>query len=88
MLSEGNKRVVLQKQQQNSHKKGVIENNITILSIGLQIPPSILSKELTLYNLFNLHRRFIMKSGWDLDIKCRLAGASPKDSPDNWLSLF
>ena len=85
MLEESQKKIA---EQNPKTKKGIIENYITVLSIGLQIPPSILSKELTLYNLFNLHRRFIMKSSWDLDIDCRLAGASPKDSPDNWMSLF
>lgn len=70
------------------NKKGIIENYIEILSIVLKIPPSTLCKELTLYTLFGLHRRFLMKTNWDLDIDCRLAGGSPKESPDNWLSLL
>lgn len=84
-LEEGQKQI--SKINKSSNKKGIIENYITVLSIGLKIPPSVLCKELTLYNLFNLHKRFIMKISWDLDIDCRLAGGSPKDSPDNWMSL-
>ena len=71
-----------------TNKKGIIENYVEILSIVLKIPPSTLCKELTLYTLFGLHRRFLMKTNWDLDIDCRLAGGSPKESPDNWLSLL
>jgi hypothetical protein len=86
MLEKGNAKVAAE--NSSKAKKGVIENYLTILSIGLQIPPARLSKELTLYNLFNLHKRFIAKVGWDLDIKCRLAGGSPKETPENWINLF
>ena len=84
-LEAGNKKVAEINKSEN--KKGIIENYISILAIGLKIPPSILCRELTLYNLFNLYKRFTMKISWDLDIDCRLAGGSPKDSPDNWMTL-
>lgn len=84
-LEEGNKKTM--ELNGIKHTKGIIENYITILSIGLKIPPSVLCRELTLYNLFNLYRKFIAKTSWDLDIDCRLAGGSPKDSPENWMSL-
>lgn len=69
-------------------KKGVIENYIEVLATGMKIPPPVLTEKLTLYNLFNWHKRFFMKTSWDLDIDCRLAGGSPKESPDNWMSLI
>ena len=84
-LEAGNKKVAEINKAEN--KKGIIENYISILSIGLKIPPSILCRELTLYNLFNLYKRFTLKISWDLDIDCRLAGGSPKNSPDNWMTL-
>lgn len=85
-LEAGNKKVAEINKSEN--KKGIIENYISILSIGLKIPPSILCRELTLYNLFNLYKRFTMRISWDLDIDCRLAGGSPKESPDNWMTLI
>ena len=69
-------------------KKGLIENYLEILSIAYKIPPAILCEKLTLYNLFTLHKRFLLKVSWDLDIDCRLAGGSPEQRPDNWMSLF
>lgn len=69
-------------------KKGLIENYLEILSVAYKIPPAILCEKLTLYNLFTLYKRFLLKVSWDLDIDCRLAGASPEQSPDNWMSLF
>lgn len=84
-LKQGQKKTA--ELNKSTNKKGIIENYVTILAIGLKIPPSILCRELSLYNLFHVYKRFVMKIGWDLDIDCRLAGATPKDSPDNWMSL-
>ena len=41
--------------------------------------------ELTLYQLLDLIERYSLYVNWDIDIRSRLAGASPGDSPDNWM---
>jgi hypothetical protein len=40
---------------------------------------------LTLYQLLDLVERYSLYVNWDIDIRARLAGASPDDSPENWM---
>lgn len=65
----------------------VLENYLLIVSIGLQIPLTILSNY-NLYQLFLSFNRVKMKLEWDLDIDCRLAGGDPKERPENWMSII
>ena len=65
----------------------LIENYIIILSIGLKMTPKELNN-LSLYQIVTLYERFKMKVSWDLDIKCRLAGGSPEEHPENWMSIL
>lgn len=68
--------------------KGIIENYISILSIGLKIPSPVLCKELSFYNLVQEYKRYIAKTEWDLDIKQKLAGGTPEESPDFWMKFY
>lgn len=71
----------------NENNGSIFENYVLILSVGLkQSPKTIL--DLTLYQVLQLFKRFKMKLEWDLDIKCRLAGGSPDNQPDNWLAII
>lgn len=86
-LMKGRQKVAEEKRQ-NHHNKGIIENYISILSVGLKIPPAILCDKLTFYNLIQEYKRFIAKVEWDLDIKQRLAGGDPQESPDFWMKYY
>lgn len=62
----------------------VLGQYISSLAIGLHIPV----RELINYTLFQLYdqiERFGLYVDWDIDIKSRLAGATPKGSPENWM---
>lgn len=62
----------------------VLGQYISSLAVGLHIPV----RELTNYTLFQLYdqiERFGLYVDWDIDIKSRLAGATPKSSPENWM---
>ena len=84
-ILKGRQKVAEEKGQ--NHTKGIIENYISILSIGLKIPPFTLC-EFTFYNLIQEYKRFIAKVEWDLDIKQRLAGGDPQESPDFWMKYY
>ena len=84
-INQGRKKVAEEKNTEL--KKGIIDNYISILSNGFKIPPKILSDNLTFYNLINQYKRLINEIAWDLDIKQRLAGGNPQDSPESWLKL-
>lgn len=68
--------------------KGIIENYVSILSIGLKIPSPVLCKELSFYNLVQEYKRYVAKTEWDLDIKQKLAGGTPEESPDFWMKFY
>lgn len=69
-------------------KHGLIENYISILSTGFKIPPSDICDKYTFYNLITGYKKFLAQEAWNLEIKARLAGASPRDdSPENWMQF-
>lgn len=64
---------------------GVLARYVSILTVGL---PSMSLKEclnLTVYQVYDLLERYGLYTGWDLDIKSRLAGGKPDDKPDDWM---
>ena len=70
-------------------KGGIIDNYISILSEEYGIPPKLLSKNITLYNLFIQFRRLEMRVSWETDMNFRLVGGGSKENPpDMWLSLI
>lgn len=82
-LEEGKKRLA---ELKNEGAHSLFENYLSVLSVGFGIPVTTLSETLTLYALIKTYKRFVAKIAWDMDIKCRLAGGTPSDSPDNWMT--
>ena len=70
------------------HTTALIENYIMIVATGLCQNPQVLADTLTLYQLLTIFVRVKMQLEWDLDIKCRLAGGSPEEHPDQWMSII
>ena len=84
MIEEGRKKVSELKGEANN--ANIFETYLSILSVGFGIPPDTLSEHLTLYSLVKIYKRFAAKIAWDIDIKCRLAGGSPAEEPENWMA--
>lgn len=84
-LMRGRRIVAAQKRAENGNQgMSMLSNYISILSVGLHIPLQDLL-ELTIYQLYDLVERFRLWSRWDIDIRARLAGASPESQPDDWM---
>ena len=77
------------KEKGGQSKHGIIENYISILTVGLKTTPEVIGG-MTLYNLLSIYERFKMKIEWDLDIKVKLAGGGSEDheSPKVWFSII
>lgn len=86
-LKERHKKLAQQKGQEERNTP-ILENYLSILSVGLHL--DILNlMNLTMYNLFELLNRYNLKISWDIDLKCRLAGGGDKESqPENWMKMF
>ena len=56
---------------------------VSILSVGLRIPISVLNKY-TVYQLNDQLERYYLWSNWDIDIRSRLAGAKADSKPEDW----
>lgn len=69
---------------------GIIENYVSILSVGLNTTPKHICETMTLYNLLTIFERFKMRLEWDLDIKIKLAGGGGEghESPKVWFSII
>ena len=40
---------------------------------------------LTIFQLYDLIERYQLYINWDIDLKVRLTGSKPDESPDNWM---
>lgn len=80
-LMRGRQRVAAQKGESNSC---VFTQYISILTVGLRIPPQELLN-CTMYQLYDLMERYSLYNAWDLDVRVRLAGGKPDSQPDNWM---
>lgn len=58
---------------------------LSILTVGLSSMSLQDLMDLTMYQLYDLIERYQLYISWDIDIRSRLAGASPEDKPDNWM---
>jgi hypothetical protein len=83
MLNKGRKKIaeIKNAQFQNS---SVFGSYLEILSIGLHLSMTELSKN-TFFQMFKLLDRFTKKQSFDIDLKCRLAGAKGDKPLDNWM---
>jgi hypothetical protein len=80
-LMRGRQRVAAQKGTSNS---SVFVRYLSILSIGLKIPISVLQKY-TMYQFYDLIERYGLYINWDIDMRVRLAGGKPDKHPEDWM---
>ena len=57
---------------------------LSILTIGIPMSMDNLLS-LTLYQLFDLIERYTLFIDWDIDLRVRLAGGTPKSEAENWM---
>lgn len=81
-LMRGRSRVAAQK---NESSGGVLARYVSVLTIGLHSMSLEDCLNLTVCQLYDLIERFSLYINWDLDIRSRLAGASPDDKPEDWM---
>lgn len=80
-LMRGRQRVAAQKGESSAC---VFTQYISILSVGLKMPPRELMN-CTMFMLYDLMERFSLYTEWDIDVRVRLAGGKPDSQPDNWM---
>lgn len=80
-LMRGRERIAAERNDKDS---SIFSQYLSILSIGLHMPLLNLIG-LTMFQLYDLYERFVLWSNWDLDVRMRLAGGKPDQSPDNWM---
>lgn len=71
-------------QRGGSAQESILARYISILSVGLKIDPKKIC-EWTLPTLYEIFERFNLNMAWNIDLKVRLAGGSPKQSADDWM---
>lgn len=80
-LMRGRARVAAQKGGRGGSMLG---RYISILSVGLHIPLTYLTKY-TIFQLNDSVERYMLHINWDLDVRTRLAGGKPESHPDDWM---
>ena len=80
-LMRGRERVAA---QQAENGGSALSQYISILTVGLGLPPKEISN-LTLYGFFDLIERYMLYVNWDIDIRARMAGAKADKPMDNWM---
>ena len=80
-LMRGRERIAAEKGSSNI---SIFSQYMSILSVGMHLPLHTLSK-LTMFQLYDLIERYMLKLNWDQDVSIRLAGGKPDHQPDNWM---
>lgn len=80
-LLRARERVAAQKQD----KSNSLATYISVITVGVASMSLQDTINLTMYQLYDLLERYGLYISWDIDIKSRLAGASPDDKPDSWM---
>lgn len=81
-LAKGRARIAAQK---GEDKSSMFSQYLSILTVGLQSMSLQNCMELTMFQTLDLIERYTLYTNWDIDIRARLAGASPDDKADNWM---
>lgn len=68
-----------------SANASIFSQYLSILTVGLSSMSLNDLMDLTMFQLYDLVERYQLYISWDIDIRSRLAGASPDDKPDNWM---
>lgn len=69
----------------NKGKESILTRYLSILTIGVSSMSIWDCLDLTLYQLFDLVERYNLYTDWDIDLRVRLAGGSPKSEAENWM---
>lgn len=80
-LMRGRQRIA---EQNGEADADIFSQYLSTLAIGLQMSLSELM-DCTVYQLFDLIKRYQLYIDWDIDIRSRLAGAKPDGKPENWM---
>lgn len=80
-LMRGRQRIA---EQNGEADADIFSQYLSTLAIGLQMPLNELM-DCTVYQLFDLVKRYQLYIDWDIDIRSRLAGAKPDGKPENWM---
>lgn len=65
--------------------ESAISRYLSILAVGLFSMSLEDCLGLTLYQLFDLVERYTLYLDWDVDLRIRLAGGTPKSEAENWM---
>lgn len=84
-LKRGRRIAAESKNKEGTDNSHAIERQLSILSVGLQMPISYLV-DLTLYQFYDLNTRYQYYLNWDLDIRARLVpGNTSKEPIKDWM---
>ena len=81
-LKRGRERIAAEKGEDQG---SMMSQYISAMTIGINSMTLADCMNLTLYQLLDLVERYSLYVNWDIDIRSRLAGASPDEQPDNWM---
>ena len=81
-LMRGRQRVAAQKGETNV---SIFSQYLSILTVGLHSMSMQNAMDLTMFQLYDLVERYMLYINWDMDVRCRLAGGKPENTPDNWM---
>lgn len=81
-LMRGRQRVAAQKGETNV---SIFSQYLSTITVGIPSMSLQDAMNLTMYQLYDLVERYMLYVNWDIDIRSRLAGASPESKPDNWM---
>ena len=81
-LMRGRQRVAAQKGQSNV---SIFSQYLSTITVGLGSMSLQNAMDLTMFQLYDLVERYMLYINWDMDIRCRLAGGKPENTPDNWM---
>lgn len=80
-LMRGRQRIA---EQNGEADADIFSQYLSTLAVGLQMSLNQLM-DCTVYQLFDLIKRYQLYIDWDIDIRSRLAGAKPDGKPENWM---
>ena len=81
-LMRGRQRVAAQKGQTNT---SIFSQYLSTITVGLGSMSLQNAMDLTMFQLYDLVERYMLYINWDMDVRCRLAGGKPDNTPDNWM---
>lgn len=81
-LKRGRERIAAEK---GGDRGSMLSEYVSSMTVGIGSMSLTDCMNLTLYQLLDLVERYSLYVNWDIDIRSRLAGASPDDHPDNWM---